>query len=148
MERRLYVKKAFQMYQTNKTTLFWKEQEYKNIPVPGESAMNYDKISVQSSGNGVEAQFIKYAEDRAKLKNEIDTLKRKIELVHLTIKHFEIEGRAKGKRHYEYIQQRWLMRRSFRRAAIECGIAESTAIFWTEEIYTVAESIAELDELF
>ena len=148
-DKRAYVKKAFQMYQTNKTTLFWKEQELKAIPVPGEGGVDYSKISVQGgNGNGTEEQFAKYADDRAALIEQITTLRKKIELVQRTISHFEIESRAKGKRHYEYIQQRWLMRRSFRHAAVECGIAESTAIFWIEEIYTVAEAIGQTYELF
>jgi hypothetical protein len=120
MDKRGYIKKSFQMYQTNKTALFWKEQELKEMPAPGEGGVDYSKISVQGgNGNGTEEQFIRYAEKRAEIMSKIDELKRKIELVRLTIKHFEIESRAKGKRHYEYIQQRWLMRRSFRRAAIE-----------------------------
>lgn len=149
MDKRVYVRKAFQMYQTNKTTLFWKEQELQSIPVPGEGGVDYSKISVQGGGgNGIEEQFVKYADKRAELRAEIAALKKKIELVKRTIEHFAVECKAKGKRHYEYIQQRWIMRRSYRRAAIECGIAESTAIFWTDEIYTVAQAIAETYELF
>ena len=149
MDKRAYIKKAFQMYQTNKTSLFWKEQELKEIPAPGEGGVDYSKISVQSGGgNGTENQFIQYVDKRTEIMSKIDELRRKIELVRLTVKHFEIEAKAKGKRHYEYIQQRWLMRRSFRRAAIECGIAESTSIFWIEEIYTVAEAIGDSYELF
>lgn len=148
-DKRAYVKKAFQMYQTNKTTLFWKEQELKAIPVPGEGGVDYSKISVQGgNGNGTEEQFAKYADDRAALIEQITALRKKIELVQRTISHFEIESRAKGKRHYEYIQQRWLMRRSYRRAAIECGIAERTADFWIEEVFTVALAIGETYELF
>lgn len=149
MDKRAYVRKAFQMYQTNKNALFWKEQELKSIPVPGEGAIDYSKISVQGGGgNGTEEQFAKYADKRAELCTEITALKKKIEIVKRTIEHFEVECKAKGKRHYEYIRQRWIMRRSYRRAAIECGIAESTAGFWIEEIFTVALAIAETYELF
>lgn len=149
MEKRAYIRKAFKMYQTNKTTLFWKEQEIKNISIPGKGGIDYSKPSVQSSGeNGVENQVIAYADKHIELTEEIKSLKKKIELVRRTTEHFEVEYKAKGKRHYEYIRQRWFLRHNFHRAAMECGIAESTAIFWIEEIYTIAESIAESYELF
>lgn len=148
-DKRAYVKKAFQMYQTNKNTLFWKEQELKAVPVPGEGGVDYSKISVQcGNGNGIEEQFAKYADKRAALIEQITALRKKIELVRRTIEHFEVEHKAKGKRHYEYIQQRWLMRRSYRHAAIECGISERTSSLWIEEILIVAQAIAETYELF
>ena len=149
MDKRAYIKKAFQMYQTNKTSLFWKEQELKEIPAPGEGGVDYSKISVQSGGgNGTEEQFIRYVDKRTGLLAEIEQLKKKIELVKRTIEHFEIERKAKGKRYYEYIQQRWLMRRSYKRSAVELGIAERTSDFWVEEIFTMAEAIGEMFELF
>ena len=149
MEKRVYVRKAFQMYQTNKNTLFWKEQELKEMPAPGGGGVDYSKISVQGgAGNGTEEQFIRYVDKRTGLLEEITQLKKKIELVKRTIEHFEIERKAKGKRYYEYIQQRWLMRRSYKRSAVELGIAERTSDFWVEEIFTMAEAIGEMFELF
>ena len=149
MEKRVYVRKAFQMYQTNKNTLFWKEQELKEMPAPGEGGVDYSKISVQGgAGNGTEEQFIRYVDKRTGLLEEITQLKKKIELVKRTIEHFAVENRARGRRHYEYIQQRWLMRRSYRRAAIECGISEQTSDYWIMEIFNVAEAIGENHELF
>jgi hypothetical protein len=147
-EKRAYIKKAFQMYVTHKQQIFAWEQELKQLPIPGESGVDYSHESVASSNaNGVEAQFANYAERVAELTKKIDTVKKQVELVRRTIEHFKVESRAKGKNHYKYICERWLQRQSFRRAAIECGIAESTAIFWIEEIYTIAEAIAETYEL-
>lgn len=141
--KREYVKKAFQGYLTNKNTLFWLEQELKTIPIPGESGMDYTKISVQGGGGNIENQFAIYAERKAELERKIGELRNRIELVRRTIEHFAVEYKAKGKRHYEYIQQRFLMRRTYRRAAIEVGIAERTADLWLEEIFTVGEAIGE-----
>ena len=148
-DRRAYIKKAFQMYINNKNCLFWAQEELKNLPIPGQSGLDYSKESVAGGGgNGVEAQFAQYVEKRQSLIYKITVAQHQVEIVRRTIEHFKVESKAKGKNHYKYICERWLTRRSFRRAAIECGIPESTAIFWIEEIYTVAEAIAEEYELF
>ena len=148
-EKRAYIKKSFQMYVTHKQQLFAWEQELKQLPIPGQSGLDYSHESVSSgNGNGVEAQFAKYAERVDELTKKINAVKKQVEIVRRTIEHFQIESKGKGKNHYRYICARWLQRQSFRRAAVECGIAESTAIFWIEEIYTIAEAIAELYELF
>lgn len=147
--RRDYVKKAFQMYVTHKMQLVAWEQELQVLPIPGASGLDYSHEPVAGGNeNGVEAQFAKYADQVAALKAKISDVKKKVELVRRTIEHFRVESRAKGKLHYKYICVRWLERKSFRRAAIECEIPESTAIFWIEEIYTVAEAIGEEYELF
>ena len=147
--RRAYIRKAFQSYVNNKNSLFWAQEELKALPIPGQSGLDYSKESVSSGGgNGVEGQFAQYVEKRQSLIYKITMLEHQIAIVHKTFEHFRIESKAKGKNHYNYMCVRWLQRRTFRRAAIECGIPESTAIFWIEEIYTVAEAIAEEYELF
>lgn len=147
--RRDYVRKAFQMYVTHKQQLFSWEEELKTLPIPGQSGLDYSHETVASgNGNSVEAQFAKYVDQATELTAKISDVKKKVELVRRTIEHFRVESRAKGKLHYKYICERWLQRRSYHRAAIECGIPERTASFWIEEIYTVAEAIGEEYELF
>lgn len=148
-DRRGYVRKAFQMYVTHKNQLCVWEQELAALPIPGASGLDYSHETVAGGNeNGVEAQFAKYVDRAAELTEKIAGVKKKVELVRRTIEHFRVESRAKGKLHYKYICERWLQRRSYRRAAIECGIPERTASFWIEEIYTVAEAIGEEYELF
>lgn len=147
--RRDYVRKAFQMYVTHKQQLFAWEEELKTLPIPGQSGLDYSHETVASGNeNGVEAQFAKYVDQAAELTAKISAVKKKVELVRRTIEHFRVESRAKGKLHYKYICERYLQRRSYHRAAIECGIPERTASFWIEEIFTVAEAIGEEYELF
>lgn len=148
-ERRSYIRKALQMYVTHKNQLSVWERELRELPIPGESGVDYSHESILSGNeNGVERQFAKYVDQAAELKEKIAGVKKKVELVRRTIEYFKVESRAKGKLHYKYICVRWLERRSYRRAAIECGVPERTASFWIEEIYTVAEAIAETYELF
>lgn len=143
-EKRAYIKKSFQMYVTHKQQLFALEQELKQLPIPGESGLDYSHESVSSGGgNSVEKQFVNYAQKAENLSRKIKEVRKQVDIVRMTIEHFKVESRAKGKHHYKYICERWLKRGSFKRAVAELGIAESTAIFWTEEIYTVAEAIAE-----
>ncbi len=147
--RRAYVRKAFQMYVTHKTQLCLWEQELKELPIPGYSGVDYSSESVSASNeNGVEAQFAKYADQVAALRARVADVKKKVELVRRTIEHFRVESRAKGKLHYKYICVRWLERKSYRRAAIECGICETTADYWIMEIFNVAEAIGEEYDLF
>lgn len=148
-DRRAYIRKAFQMYVTHKNQLCVWEQELKELPIPGQSGLDYSHEKVSNCGNnGVEAQFVNYAERVDELIKKINAVKKQVELVHRTIEHFKVEYDAKGRMHYKYICARWLRGMSFYRAAIECDIAESTASFWVEEIYTIAEAIAEEYSLF
>ena len=148
-EKRAYIRKAFQMYVTHKNQLGLWEQELRELPFPGESGLDYSHESVAGSNeNGVETQFAKYVDRAAELRGKIADIKKKVELVRRTIEHFKVESRAKGRLHYKYICVRWLERRNYRRAAIECEIPERTTDFIIEEIFTIAEAIAEEYELF
>lgn len=147
-EKRAYIRKAFQMYVTHKNQLSVWERELKELPVPGESGLDYSHESVSGSSGSVETQFAKYADCVAELTAKIADVKKKVELVRRTIEHFKVEDRAKGKLHYKYICVRWLGRRSYRRAAIELEIGETTADYWIMEIFDVAEAIAEEYDLF
>lgn len=147
--RRDYVRKAFQMYVTHKQQLFAWEEKLKMLPIPGQSGLDYSHETVASgNGNGVEAQFANYVDQAAELTAKISAVKKKVELVRRTIEHFRVESRAKGKLHYKYICERWLQRRSYHRAAIECGIPERTTDFIIEEVFTIAETIGDEYELF
>lgn len=148
-DRRAYIKKAFQSYINNKNCLFWAQEELKNLPIPGQSGLDYSKESVAGGGgNGVETQFAQYVEKRQSLIYKITMLEHQIEIVTRTLEHFKVENRAEGNRYYEYICARWLKRMSYCHAAIECGVPERTTSFWIEKIFTVAEAIAEEYELF
>ena len=143
-DRRAYIRKAFQMYVTHKQQLAVWERELKELPIPGQSGVDYSKESVSSGGgNSVEVQFASYADKAEELTRKILSTKKQVELVRLTIEHFEVNSMAMGRKHYEYICARWLRRMSYCRAAIECGVPERTTSFWIEEIYTIAEAIAE-----
>ena len=143
-DRRAYIRKAFQMYVTHKQQLAVWERELKELPIPGQSGVDYSKESVSSGGcNSVEAQFASYADKAEELTRKIRNTKKQVELVRLTIEHFKVESRAEGNKHYEYICARWLRRMSYQRAAIECGVPERTADFWIEKIFNRAEAIAE-----
>lgn len=143
-DRRSYIKKAFQYYIANKNNLTKWEEELEEIPIPGQSALDYSKESVAGGGgNGVEGQFAQYVDKRQELIYKITCTEHDIEIVWRTIEHFKVEKKAKGKRHFDYICARWLSGQSYYKAAIDCGISESTAGFWIEEIYLVAEAIAD-----
>jgi hypothetical protein len=148
-DRRSYIKKAFQRYIDNKSALERMKDELNSLPIPGQSGLDYSKESVAGSGgNGVEGQFAQYVDKRQALIYKITCTEHDIEIVWRTIEYFKVEKKAKGKRHFDYICARWLRGMSFCRAAIECDIPERTASFWVEEIYTVAEAIAEEYDLF
>lgn len=147
-DRRSYIKKAFQRYIENKSALERMKDELNSLPIPGQSGLDYSKESVAGGGgNGVEGQFAKYVDKRQALIYKITCTEHDIEIVWRTIEHFKVEKKAKGKRHFDYICARWLRQQSFHKAAIELEIPESTAIFWIEEIYTVAEAIADSYDL-
>ena len=148
-DRRAYIRKAFQMYVTHKQQLSVWEQELKELPIPGQSGLDYSKEKVSSGGgNGVEQQFVNYADKAEALKEKIQGVKKQVEIVRRTIEHFKVESRAEGNRYYEYICARWLRRMSYYHAAAECGIAERTADFWIEKIFNRAEAIADEYELW
>lgn len=148
-EKRTYIRKAFQMYITHKNQLSVWSQELKTIPIPGQSGLDYSHESVSSgNGNGVEAQFANYAQRSEELRAKIASVSKQVELVRRTIEHFKLEYKAKGKKHYEYICARWLKGMSYQRAAIECDVSDRTSDFWIEEIFTLAEAIADEHNLF
>ena len=142
-DRRSHIKKAFQRYIDNKSALERMKDELDSLPIPGQSALDYSKESVAGGGNGVEGQFAQYVDKRQALIYKITCTEHDIEIVWRTIEHFKVEKKAKGKRHFDYICARWLSGQSYYKAAIDCGISESTAGFWIEEIYLVAEAIAD-----
>ena len=78
-----------------------------------------------------------------------DILEKQVEIVKRTIEHYKIEDKKHGgEGKASYIYNRWLRRLSFRKAAIQSHIAESTSAYWTEEIFFTAEIIAEEYQLF
>lgn len=148
-EKRGYIRKAFQMYVTYKNQLSVWGQELKTMPIPGQSGLDYSHECLSNGNeNGVETQFANYAQRSADLRERIAGVSKQVELVRRTIEHFKLEHKAKGKKHYDYICARWLKRMSYHRAAIECGIPERTSDFWIEEIFTIAEAIADEYNLF
>lgn len=149
-ERRVYIKEAFRLYQLNKKQLKRLEEEIKNIAIPGASGVDYSRpvVAQGSYENFTEKQVVQFIDKHSELVEQAKAIKKKVELVRLTIAHFEIEKHAKGKKHYKYICERWLRGLSYRRAAIECEVSERTADYWIEEIYTIAEAIGEKNELF
>lgn len=148
-ERRSYIRKAFQEYQGNKKRLVTLKLEAES-KIPGTSGVDYSRPSVVSdkSQNNVENAVLSYIDKHGDGLAKIETIEKKVELVKRTIEHFKIESGAKGKRHYQYICARWIRRLGYHAAAIECEIPESTAGFWIEEIYVVAEAIGKEYNLF
>lgn len=135
-EKREYIKRAFRDYVNNKRRL-------EMLNIPGLGGVDYSRPSVVSDhSNGTEKTVLRYIDKK-------DTLEKQVEIVKRTIEHYKIEdkkhgGEGKG----SYIYNRWLRRLSFRKAAIQSHIAESTSAYWTEEIFFTAEIIAEEYQLF
>lgn len=145
--KRKWVKEAFYHYYENKMRLKNLKAEYAAMPIPGASGGNAGGGG-HSFGNGVEKSVMHYLIDREKLERSIKECENKIALMDKTLRHFTVEQQAKGKRYAKYIQCRFLCEMSYRRSAVECGIAERTADFWLDEIFTVAEAIAEIEGYF
>lgn len=135
-EKREYIKRAFRDYVNNKRRL-----EMLNIPSLG--GVDYSRPSVVSDhSNGTEKTVLRYIDKK-------DTLEKQVEIVKRTIEHYKIEDKKHGgEGKASYIYNRWLRRLSFRKAAIQSHIAESTSAYWTEEIFFTAEIIAEEYQLF
>ena len=135
-EKRKYIKQAFKNYNANKKSI-------NLLPFPSRSAVDYSKPMIHSgtNENGVEKNVVSYLDKKA----EID---KQVIIVNKTLEHFRMEYLAKGKKQYLYIVNRWLKGMSYCRTAIECEIPKSTAGYWIEEIYTVAESFANAYDLW
>ncbi len=135
-ERKDYVKKAFRDYVNNKRCL-------EKLNIPGLYGMDYSRSCVVSDHmNGTENSVLNYIDRK-------ETLEKQIEIVKRTIEYYKIEDKKRGgDGKANYIYNRWLRRLSFRGAAIQSHIAESTSAYWTEEIFFTAEIIAEEYQLF
>lgn len=136
-DKREYIKTALRDYMNNKRQL-------EQLVIPGLGGVDYARPSVVSDkySNSAENSYIQYI-DR-KVVNE-----KKIEIVRRTLEHYKIEDKkydAKGK--YQYIINRWVRRFPYRKAAWSVNISERTAMYWAEEIYYIAEIIAEEYKLF
>ncbi len=148
-EKQKWIRKAFHGYYKNKVRLPQLKADYAKIDIPGCSGFDPSKpFAGGLGGNGVENSVLKYLADRERMGKAIIECQNKISLVEKTIQHFSVEEQAKGKRHRKYIECRFLRCMSYTRAAIECGVSESTAGYWLEEIYTVAYAIAEIEKYF
>ena len=145
-DKRKWIKSAFQCYYKNKARLPQLKVDYAKIPIPFGGGGGGGGGS--SSENGVEKSVLHYLADRERMERAIKDCENKIAVVEKTLQHFSVEEAAKGKRHRKYIECRFLRGMSYTRAAIECGISESTAGYWVEEIYTVAYAIAEIERYF
>lgn len=135
-EKREYIKRAFRDYVNNKRRL-------EMLNIPGLGGVDYSRPSVVSDhSNGTEKTVLRYIDKK-------DTLEKQVEIVKRTIEHYKIEDKKHGgDGKARYIYNRWLRRLSFRKAAIQSHIAESTSAYWTEEIFFTAEIIAEEYQLF
>lgn len=135
-EKREYIKRAFRDYVNNKRRL-------EMLNIPGLGGVDYSRPSVVSDhSNGTEKTVLRYIDKK-------DTLEKQVEIVKRTIEHYKIEDKKHGGGgKASYIYNRWLRRLSFRKAAIQSHIAESTSAYWTEEIFFTAEIIAEEYQLF
>lgn len=135
-EKREYIKRAFRDYVNNKRRL-------EMLNIPGLGGVDYSRPSVVSDhSNGTEKTVLRYIDKK-------DILKKQVEIVKRTIEHYKIEDKKHGgEGKARYIYNRWLRRLSFRKAAIQSHIAESTSAYWTEEIFFTAEIIAEEYQLF
>lgn len=135
-KKRIYIKKAFKAYMKNKKELL-------TLPIPGQNGVDYSRVVVSSgrNKNGVEKQVVSYVDKKR-------ALEKQVELVQLTIEHFQVEYLAKGKRQYLYVIARFVKQLGYHASAIECEIPERTSDYWLEEIYTVAEALGEARKLF
>lgn len=135
-EKREYIKRAFRDYVNNKRRL-------EMLNIPGLGGVDYSRPSVVSDhSNGTEKTVLRYIDKK-------DILEKQVEIVKRTIEHYKIEDKKHGgEGKASYIYNRWLRRLSFRKAAIQSHIAESTSAYWTEEIFFTAEIIAEEYQLF
>lgn len=113
------------------------------LNIPGLGGVDYSRPSVVSDhSNGTEKTVLRYIDKK-------DILEKQVEIVKRTIEHYKIEDKKHGgEGKASYIYNRWLRRLSFRKAAIQSHIAESTSAYWTEEIFFTAEIIAEEYQLF
>lgn len=141
--KRKWVKTAFHRYYANKARLLQLKEDYERVSIPGVGGVG--SSGAHSCENGVEKSVLHYLADRERFERLIKDCENQILLVEKTLRHFVVEEHAKGKRHAKYIHCRFMQRMSYTRSAVECGIAESTAAFWLEEILTVAYAIAEME---
>ena len=146
IDKQKWVKSAFHGYYRNKERLPDLKDTFDKISVPGFGGKYLNQPYVKSSaGNGVEKSILQYLFDRERIEKAISDCERKISLVEKTIQHFSIEEAAKGKKHRQYIEYRFIRGMSYTRAAIECGLRERTSDFVIDEIMTVAYAIAEME---
>lgn len=142
-KRRSWVRRAFFNYNINKSRLSQLKSDYEHCEMPG-TGSGGNGVG-KSSENGVEKSVLHYLSEREKLERAVKSCEAQIELVDKTLQHFKVEEGAKGKQHKRYIECRFVKGMSYRRAAIECEVPESTAGYWLEEIYTTAETIAQIE---
>ena len=143
-DKRKWVRKAFMCYKSNRSRLPALKELYERVELPGVGGGGAS-TTAPTGGNGVERSMVHYLAEREKYEKAIKECENKIKLVDMTLKHFEVEEQAKGKKHSKYIRCRFLQGMSYARAAVECDLRERTSDFVIEEIMTVAYAIAEIE---
>ena len=143
-KRRSWVRRAFFNYKNNKVRLVKLKRDYDSCEIPSVGGGNGCGTS-GSHENGAEKSVIHYLAERERLERAVKSCEWQIALVDKTLEHFAVEELLKGMPHKRYIECRFLRGMSYRRAAVEFEVAESTAGYWMEEIYNTAEMIAEIE---
>lgn len=148
MDKRKWVKDAFCRYWRYVATVAKCKEELQDVELPAPGGTNYSAAGGRVGGNGQERKVLSYLEKKEEIQARMNVALAKIDTVRKTIKHFAVEETAKGKLHRKYIECRFVKGMGYQRAAIECGIAESTGAFWLTEILEVAVAIAEMEGNF
>ena len=130
-EKERYVKQAFKNYKENKKQL-------RSISFDGVKTVDYSRPKVsESTFQGRENALIGYL-------NKKEKIERQIMIVERTIWYYELDGGEKAK----YIRFRWIKGYPLYRVAMECYIANGTAVTWGKEILSTAARVADLFNLF
>lgn len=130
-DKERFVKQAFKNYKENKKRL--KSLSFGNV-----KAVDYSRQKVsESTFQGRENALIGYL-------NEKEKIERQITIVDKTIWYYELDGGEKA----NYIRFRWVKGYPLYRVAMECYIANGTAVKWGKEILETAARVVDLFNLF
>lgn len=143
-KRRSWVRRAFFNYKNNKVRLVKLKSDYDSCEIPSVGGCNGCGTS-GSHENGAEKSVIHYLAERERLERAVKSCELQIALVNKTLYHFAVEEGAEGTRHKRYIECRFLRGMSYRRAAVECELAERTSDRVISRIFDTAEMIAEIE---
>lgn len=142
--RRKWVRRAFTNYNLNKSRLLQLKSDYANCEIPT-TGSGGGGGGTHGNENGVEKSVLHYLAQREKLERAVKSCERQIALVEKTLYHFAVEEGAEGTRHKQYIECRFIRGMSYKRAAVECEVAERTADRLANRIFDRAEAIAEIE---